>query len=1029
MGPPQACVKGLLLRPSPHLQRQHGTLWRLLEQRSLLLLTHEYTRRLRLTAEFLSRLKHLWRAQRKESHFRNNQTRSSSSSCRISLASLSQELWVHLNHWRCLISRVHSDLYLRTALLSHAKMLEDMKQTLTLFGLQLLVLMEQYVSGVLSWIGRTESDSLPREVLEDILAGIDLYNQAVEEHRTHLSASELRESAQQQLHCSKLLTSLPKTERHHPAAFSVKDLLTILAIHHAEVAAKQLHCRIFDQVCKAHSSHKGLPDNFNQASRCSCGKSSWTWEQLQHTYLTSSPLLSNNQPTPLLSSLHTSKKTPPVSIPDRHLDQTTSETHRPASAKPPSFKHKEQSSKKDQTRQCHTCISPGSLTQTSVETLDLIQPNLEKKQSSEKCERLKTTSCNHLPALHLCQLDHCVELLLRVLVASTDLLAPPAAEQLLPDTDPVSSGSPLGNNARSDGLNKVGTKPIRCHSADGVGQDRTKLDGPAGPDVADSLGLQSDEEKKDKVPIKATHVEPDCACGPRSVRWMDFGRSLLLDDLLEYYHTLLWTLCNKALWLKLHVAQTGTINLQEEHRVTQALKTGLFLKESKTLLEDFRPCLLAQVEHAHWDSVMCKSLSSALKDKCLRSEGSDSVEPSPKPGGGVMMSQTMEYFLLLPPPLLSSLSCHQSNSCVSGSAGLLASRWALQRRSVSLLLASVQLSTVWVVSKAYQFLSSWSPKKFLLITQGDLRMLLESLDLITEQTKTLLMDLDSDHQSTVQNHNLHLLRQQLKVLDGAVCELQTFSSSVLKTFSVDCKRMSVEIFERTMPSAGHWRPSHRTGFPSTPSEYASLAAQTVIGQVLEAVAPLSEDARVQALSVAMTAFMEAWMEHILKRKIRFSLQGALQLKQDFDCVREMIRSDESGLSAELHRRLLSLRVFQQVDSAVLCLLQQPQVKPNLHCRDWEPFTHCCPNSRSRDSIDAIVGSNITYLGYVEGEEPDPAFVTSNLPPVDPSTPAEPYLAPSEALGAAQQDWLDLRIQSSTRRWRLPGLHCLSKTEP
>lgn len=59
------------------------------------------------------------------------------------------------------------------------------------------------------------------------------------------------------------------------------------------------------------------------------------------------------------------------------------------------------------------------------------------------------------------------------------------------------------------------------------------------------------------------------------------------------------------------------------------------------------------------------------------------------------------------------------------------------------------------------------------------------------------------------------------------------------------------------------------GFPNSPSEYACLAAQTVIGQVLEGVAPLSDDARVQALSITMTAFMEAWMEHILRQKIKF----------------------------------------------------------------------------------------------------------------------------------------------------------------
>ncbi|KAM4586591.1 coiled-coil domain-containing protein 142 [Fundulus diaphanus] len=234
-----------------------------------------------------------------------------------------------------------------------------------------------------------------------------------------------------------------------------------------------------------------------------------------------------------------------------------------------------------------------------------------------------------------------------------------------------------------------------------------------------------------------------------------------------------------------------------------------------------------------------------------------------------------------------------------------------------------------------------------------------------------------------------------------------------------------------MPSTVHWRPSQMTGFPSCPSEYASLAAQAVTGQVLEAVAPLSEDARVQALSVTMTAFMEAWMEHILRQKIKFSVQGALQLKEDFDSIREMIKSDKYGLSAELHQRLLSLSVFQQVDSA-LCLLQQPQAKLYLQRRAWDPFTHCCPVKSGRDSMDPAVGNNITNLGFVEDEEltqSDPSIVTSALPPLDTSTPAEPYLASSIVLGAAQQEWLDLRIHSTTRRWRLPGFQCLSKTKP
>lgn len=61
------------------------------------------------------------------------------------------------------------------------------------------------------------------------------------------------------------------------------------------------------------------------------------------------------------------------------------------------------------------------------------------------------------------------------------------------------------------------------------------------------------------------------------------------------------------------------------------------------------------------------------------------------------------------------------------------------------------------------------------------------------------------------------------------------------------------------------------GLPSTPSDYAALAAQSVLGQVLEGVQPLPDETRIPALAEAMTAFMEAWMEHILKQKIKFRL--------------------------------------------------------------------------------------------------------------------------------------------------------------
>ncbi|XP_034738715.1 uncharacterized protein ccdc142 isoform X3 [Etheostoma cragini] len=1073
-GSHRVCVKGLpaeggvlFLPSSSSLQGHYKALRRLLEQRCLLLFVHEYTRRARLAAAYISRVSHLLEGQLKKSHLTPRQTPSSCSSIGVGLGSLSQELRVHLSHWSCLFSKVQSDHYLRPALVQQTRLLADIKQTLDLLGLQALVLMEHYVYVILSAIAQTELDSVPREILEDILTGTALYNQAVGEQRAQHSATQLRTAVLQQTHCSTLDSSLPKsfTAGHHPAAFSVKELMMVLAVHEANRAAKQLLRWASDQsyhTCQVHTNHKAYACSEKcvcQGARLSCGasalRSEWTWEQLQHTYLISSPLFSNYPPLES-SSCHTCHKTPPVYVPDHHLDSTIFENHYPVLAKPTFVQHKPDGSIKDQTSQCQTNIPQAGLSQTNAE--GLAQPNLERQTTLGNLKLPQSlsppsTTFLHRLALPLsggCQQDHSsVELLFQVLVSSSDLLAPlvshtstpEAPTEQLPNTrtnvlspngknDLIILNDPSINAAGSGECNSLSTEVNKDQKVEGPQQEWDELEITNGKDATFSSGFEN-PEKEESGGALGTTAETDCLHWPHSVQWLDLGQSLVFAELFGQYRTLLWTLCSKALWLQLHVPQAGStagsINLQDKHRgfqilhrISQALHNDLVAKECRTMLEDFSLYLSATTAHAEWDYVMCKSLGSALKDKCVTdvNQGSNSV--------------TMGHFLLLSPPLLSSLHCHRSNSRASGSISFFPSHLTLQRRTVSLALATAQLSTVWVVSKAYQFLSSWSLNKFLLITQGDVKVLIESLEMMELQTKALVMNSDMNQHNILHNHSQLLLRQQLNAFGRAVSELQTFSLLVVKTFSSSCKRMSGEIFEQTMPSAVHWRHSFRTGFPSSPSEYASVAAQTVIGQVLEGVAPLSDDARVQALSITMTAFMEAWMEHILKQKIKFSLQGALQLKHDFDSIRELIQSETSGLSAELHQRLLSLGVFQQVDSAVVCLLQQPPAKPYLQPRAWEPFTRCCPTNRSRDSIDAAVGSSITNLRCMEGEDltqADPSVVTTDLPSVDQSTAGRPYLAPSLALGVAQREWLDLRIHRSVPRWRLPGLPCLSKSEP
>lgn len=152
----------------------------------------------------------------------------------------------------------------------------------------------------------------------------------------------------------------------------------------------------------------------------------------------------------------------------------------------------------------------------------------------------------------------------------------------------------------------------------------------------------------------------------------------------------------------------------------------------------------------------------------------------------------------------------------------------------------------------------------------------------------------------------------------------------------------------------------------------------VLEPVLQGLQGLPPEAQVPALSQALTAILGAWLDHILTHGIRFrweekmvvaegecqqgkrrtlgqsslgrrawwphctwtsSLQGALQLRQDFGVVREVLEQEQWDLSRELRQTLLSLSIFQRLDGALLCLLQQPLPKNPGHRRP-----SCCCES-------------------------------------------------------------------------------------
>ncbi|NXL99510.1 CC142 protein, partial [Tyrannus savana] len=186
-------------------------------------------------------------------------------------------------------------------------------------------------------------------------------------------------------------------------------------------------------------------------------------------------------------------------------------------------------------------------------------------------------------------------------------------------------------------------------------------------------------------------------------------------------------------------------------------------------------------------------------------------------------------------------------------------------------LAAVAAAHAWLTGRAGRYLAAWALPQFLLITQGDLQVLkaeTEQLVLQVSGTFPELGDTDGDTPPEPPHGSpweLQLCRQ----IHGAANNIQLFSSDVLGMFSSSCKRLSAEIFDQTMPLGRHWRLGPRAELPSTPSAYAAAAVQAVLGQVLQGAQALPRDAQAPTLARVTTAFLEAWMDHILTHRIKF----------------------------------------------------------------------------------------------------------------------------------------------------------------
>ncbi|XP_017730734.1 PREDICTED: coiled-coil domain-containing protein 142 isoform X4 [Rhinopithecus bieti] len=325
---------------------------------------------------------------------------------------------------------------------------------------------------------------------------------------------------------------------------------------------------------------------------------------------------------------------------------------------------------------------------------------------------------------------------------------------------------------------------------------------------------------------------------------------------------------------------------------------------------------------------------------------------------------------------------------------------------VALGLCTLQTTLLWFLGRAQQYLAAWDPASFLLLIQKDLPPLLHEAEALSHLASEESLALEVEQQ-------LGLEIQKL------TAQIQLLPEESLRLFSQECHKQAMQGFKLYMPRGRYWRLHLCPELPSAPSEYAGLVVRTILEPVLQGLQGLPPQAQAPALGQALTAIVGAWLDHILTHGIRFSLQGALQLRQDFGVVRELLEEEQWSLSPDLRQTLLMLSIFQQLDGALLCLLQQPLSKSQVHRRP-----PCCCACQEVQTME-LPSSCLNSLESLE-------------PPLQPGTsPAQTAQLQSTLGGGGpslegylvgnQQAWLALR-QHQRPRWHLPFFSCL-RTSP
>ncbi|ALC46001.1 CG13842 [Drosophila busckii] len=232
---------------------------------------------------------------------------------------------------------------------------------------------------------------------------------------------------------------------------------------------------------------------------------------------------------------------------------------------------------------------------------------------------------------------------------------------------------------------------------------------------------------------------------------------------------------------------------------------------------------------------------------------------------------------------------------------------------------SVHTMRLWVTEQAKLLCCEWKMDRFFQILEHDVKLCLHVF------TNFKLPKLTADLSDILMLVCVALRTKLITETTNNIDLLKKTTDECVQILSVVCRVLSLANFTLCFPAASHWQRSVYN------NEEKSLYVGYVLDEIFLPSIRATKD--IVILKLILKLICEAWLDFIYQKRIRFSINGAVRLLNDFDDVREWILAcsllDEQQLDTLSNHEVLRMckgvgKILLRKPEDVISIAQSPK---------------------------------------------------------------------------------------------------------